>query len=310
MKYATLVAVALPLLSACTKDEERTEIRLTTRLEAPATTRAGQDLQKTQFAADAKVGVFVDDYTAGSGDAAATTTAMYTNRELTADGSGVFAGTPMYFPETGHPVNITAYHPYDAAAVAMPTEFSVKANQTADADYMASDLMFGAPTNGNPVDRTNSSVELTFKHLLTKVNINLTTGAGTPDLTQAVVKLLGMTQNCTVAADGTVTLPTTPTSGAITAASATSTAGTTPATALNCSAIVVPQTVAKGTQFLEITLKAGGTLRYTLPDTADLTLEPKKVHTYNIAVDLTGLTVTSTITDWDATTAVSGNAVM
>jgi hypothetical protein len=205
MKYATSVAIALPLFAACTKDEVKNdEIRLTTRVEAP-TTRAGQDLQKTQFAADAKVGAFVDDYTAGTGTTGATTSALYTNHELTADGSGVFAASPMYFPANGHQVNITAYHPYAANANALPTAFSVQANQSADADYMASDLMFGAPTAGNPVTRTSAAVELTFKHLLTKVNINLIQGAGAPDLTGAVVKLLGMTQNCTIDANGVVT---------------------------------------------------------------------------------------------------------
>jgi hypothetical protein len=87
-------------------------------------------------------------------------------------------------------------------------------------------------------------------------------------------------------------------------------AGTTLATASKCSAVVVPQTVTKGTQLISITLAAGGTLYYSVPADTDLVLQPQKVHDYNITVNLTGLTVTSTITDWVAVGAVSGNAVM
>ena len=53
---------------------------------------------------------------------------------------------------------------------------------------------------------------------------------------------------------------------------------------------------------MKVTLKSGGELYYTLPsgaDDADLVLESGKIYKYDIKVKLTGLTVTSQITDWE-----------
>ena len=67
---------------------------------------------------------------------------------------------------------------------------------------------------------------------------------------------------------------------------------------------------------MKVTLKSGGELYYTLPsgaDDADLVLESGKIYKYDIKVKLTGLTVTSQITDWETIgegNPVKGEAVM
>lgn len=71
-------------------------------------------------------------------------------------------------------------------------------------------------------------------------------------------------------------------------------------------AILVPQDMASKT--LTFSLKDGGTLTYTIP--TNTTFESGKKYQYHITLDLTGITVTSSIEDWDPVTAVNGSATM
>ena len=87
-------------------------------------------------------------------------------------------------------------------------------------------------------------------------------------------------------------------------------------TAFTASAIAVPQTIAKNTQFIKLNLKKGGDLYYRVPngatDTA-LALESGKIYKYKITAKLTGLTVTSTIANWETIgngDPTAGEAVM
>jgi hypothetical protein len=73
--------------------------------------------------------------------------------------------------------------------------------------------------------------------------------------------------------------------------------------------IIVPQTVAANENFIKLHLAAGGDLYYKIP-TGNITFDSGKKYIYHITVNLTGLTVTSTITDWTAESAVPGDASM
>lgn len=282
-----IIWLFIVLFTSCVREQEipseSEEIVLASSLSTTELRSASQDLQRTEFVAGQQIGVFMTEATASP-------TIIYGKLTYTTGAAGsltLSSGTQPYFPSTGNKVNIYGVYPLTSAdALATPKAFTVKPDQSLDANYMASDLMYGLPQAANPVTRTTQPVNLTFKHLLSKININLTSTSVL--LTGAVVKVKN-------------TLPTTtftPQTGAISAASGVATDVTVfTATASNTkgSAIIVPQTVAASKQLIEITI-SGVTYYYTLP--ASYLFESGKVYTYNISVGESGLIVTSQITNW------------
>lgn len=90
------------------------------------------------------------------------------NGKLVFDGAQFKAESEMlWYEDNGLKSNLVAYYPY---AAALPTEFTVKADQSAAQDYMASDLMMGFKDGVLPTDQ---KVVLPFKHMLTKLVVNV-----------------------------------------------------------------------------------------------------------------------------------------
>jgi hypothetical protein len=308
LQSLTAIAAAAALFASCSQEESLpggnapVEIRLSSGIDLQ--TRAGVSVNNTQFASGEKAYAYVDDHAA--------TTALYGNNELTADGSGGFtAATTMYFPQTGANVDIYASHP--SIGTAYPTgeiTHSVNTGQTDSANYSASDLLYAVSTN---VARTASAVQLTFYHQLSKVRIAIAPGTGTPSLAGATVKIKGTKISAkwtpsksaaanaqTITADGNAT--------DITIGNDLSSADFTATLNYN-EAVIVPQTLAQGTAFIEITLSSGGVLSYKIP-AGGYTWQSGTVYTYHVTVNLTGLTVSSTIQDWTSAGTITGNAGM
>lgn len=144
----TMAAAAL-VLAACNSEETDTwagEIRLSSGVETQQVTRSiATGLQGNQIANDVHVGFFINENV----EKDATTT--YTqNLDYTANGSGGFSGTAVYFPQSGNGVNIYAYAPrkddsQDDSKLALngTYAFSIQTDQSTDANYLASDLLWG-----------------------------------------------------------------------------------------------------------------------------------------------------------------------
>lgn len=274
-RFFTSMAAALFLMAgftSCTNDEleqklldGRTPINLTSSV---ATRSISQNIQDTQIAAGVQVGVFAktDAGAIDNGD----------NNALTADGTGGFSGTTMYFPEEGD-VSIYAYAPYNqdwAGKLSTDNEFTVKTDQSSDADYCASDLMIGVPSTGNPVSSTTEAVQLNFKHKLTKLNINFNVGQSGVDLQGATVKVINVNTAATVNIEtGTVTQSASPAPADITAA-----VFDAAATTFTASVIFVPQTINAGTTFVQVTTSDAS--EFTAPLSQDVTFEGGKKYTY------------------------------
>jgi hypothetical protein len=303
-KYFFLAVAASAMLSACSNDEGDSPkfdgiIRLTTN-SIDVNTRAAQDIQSTNFDADESVAVFLKDATDDGTGVAGTDYTAYTQPLVTtaaaaSDGKNAlnFAET-KYWPMENHSLNVWAVYPAGVAGTdveAAAVSFSVSADQSTTAGYKASDLMTGQPAT-NPVPPTEAAytIPVVFTHLLSKVKINLSKTPATTTITDeqlATAKVYIMN-----------TLPTTtfaPKTTVVTAATGAA-ADIYVGDGIASSAIVVPQTVAAGTQYIKVVV-GSDIFIYTAP-TGGITLQPQKVHTYDIKIHKATLLLSATITDW------------
>lgn len=310
MKNLSFITIALAALTfvGCSSDED---FDSATESQRPSLTfvsyvgnsrRAATNLQQTQIADGVKVGVFVKNssgFISGGN-----------NAQLTANGAGAFTGSPIYFPEDGSAVSVTAYAPYsssfnDMADVA--ADFTVAANQSTDAGYLASDLLYGIPAGTNSFTESNAVVPLNFGHMLSKLSIKFKTSAETDvDLKGATINIVNTLPTTTLkVADGML--------GAAkgTAKNIKVTTFAADATSFTASAIIVPQTVAKGS-FIQVVLTNGKMLNAKLSTQA--TFASGKAYTYSVNISGQGgeaqavIELSSTVTDWiEDTNVLSGD---
>ena len=288
-KNMIFAAIAALALTACSNDDEikvggDNAILLTSSLNV-AETRAATDIQTSAFDAGETVDVYITEHNGGNNP----TTYPQPIEYSTAAGGALTVGTQYYYPTSGNGVNIYALYPATAATGEL---FTIKEDQSTDANYKASDLMYGKPATNNPVSPSANAVDIQFSHLLSKVTINLIAGANVTSLDGAKVELLGVKPSTTLTAGIN--------GHSITAASGDATpitVMTATETVTSGSAIIVPQTLPE--MFLQVTLD-GATLTGKLASGAP-ELTAGYAYTYDITVNMRGgaLEIEGSITPWD-----------
>ena len=154
MKKSLTFIFAAALLVSCQQEENETTTPSDSRITiSPVITRATE----VNFETGDKIGVTIIQ----NGDF------VYAENQLMAFNDGVFAGDLLWYPEGNDKSQIVAYYPYREGNT--PTSFSVEADQTTG--YGASDLM--AASNKDVLPTVNT-ITMNFKHLLTKLVINVT----------------------------------------------------------------------------------------------------------------------------------------
>ena len=341
-----LALMAVGICAACTHDGETIvnmeqeavvptnmppELRLTYGHDA-AGTRAGSSVQSTQFDANENIDVFMRDL----GDASTYNPSMIT---YSTNGSGGLSQTTvahLYWPKLLRSLEIYGVYPHGSVTGATPFDydteysFTVRADQTAVADYKASDLMIGFPFNPTPdvapctlyQDGDEGTVNLDFKHRLTKILVTLPiddkilTGigrivaddvaySGTEDTKYARITLSNINRKISFKV-----YHATPGNDLGTAVAADEGPATVVSRGNDIAFIVPPQTIPAGT-FITIDLITKGesevvTDTYTYSLTEALMLEPQKVYTYNIGLNKPTVSVTvNSITPWDTTPGTS-----
>lgn len=288
-KNMIFAAIAALALTACSNDDEikvggDNAILLTSSLDV-AETRAATNIQTSAFDAGETVDVYITEHNGGNNP----TTYPQPIEYSTAAGGALTVGTQYYYPTSGNGVNIYALYPATAATGEL---FTIKEDQSTDANYKASDLMYGKPATNNPVSPSANAVDIQFSHLLSKVTINLIAGENVTSLDGAKVELLGVKPSTTLTAGIN--------GHSITAASGDATpitVMTATETVTSGSAIIVPQTLPE--MFLQVTLD-GATLTGKLDSGAPV-LTAGNAYTYNITVNMRGgaLEIEGSITPWD-----------
>lgn len=221
--------------SACTSENEEvfgqdTEIRLTSEIIPSRVTSL--DYQSTQIVAGQQVGVTIT---------GAKTTHNNVAWTAGADGALTNTGSALYYG-TGT-ATITAYHPRNSAWTGTSHTFSVSTDQSIEANYRNSDLLWATASSG----KTANAVALTFTHKLAKINVTLVPEEEGTNLSGATISICGTN----------IATYFNPSTGALSAATANFQeikAGVTTTTDKTASAIIVPQTVAASTPFIKVTL--------------------------------------------------------
>lgn len=308
MKKTTtyLLTGIISLLASCSSEENttadgdngRTPITLSARLDGM--TRAANDLQGSTFAVD-KVGVSIK----GSDD-----TYLADNKQFLIASDGTLTDpdeVKYYFPTNGTTLSVYAYAPYNATA--MPASFEVKADQSLDDDYIASDILYGLPSNGNPISHLNggNNVVLDFKHKCAKIVVTLTPGEGftKADLEGSVLTTgkVYTKMDLTAATDGSCMATGSKTAVKLATYSENNGNPTYDVDGkLTTAAVLVPQTVAAGSILFVLTFPESSStmpLYLTLPSA--LTLTEGKVYHLDITANRSALSLKGElgITDWN-----------
>lgn len=274
----TLMACVM-LLSGCTAEEmdvqntkRSTEIRLTASMQQ--TTRSASSLQDTQVSTAVAVGVYgvAGGNTIANGDNAAYS--VDDNHQLSAESA-------MAWPQSGS-VTIYAYAPrQESWSYSLATKtFTVAADQSSDAGYLASDLIYAKAT---PTDQ--NTVNLAFAHKLSRIVLTLQTDEGT-SLTDATVKIVGTKPSAVFTlTDGSIGTAT-GTAADITIGSGISVGASSSTTLYG---VMVPQTIGANTTMIEVT--AGGKAwRYYF--SSDAIFVGGKSHSASITVSTNSFTST------------------
>lgn len=269
--------IAAFVLAACTQIENPAESNVPVSLSystvAATETKAAQNLNEGTFTSGESVKVRISNTGAGS----------WTDYDFTTGDAGAMSptGTVPYYPAGTQNIDIVAYYPATAGS-----SFSVATNQTADASYKASDLMFASVTNQA---KQAEAVNLAFTHKMAKLNVNITAGTGVSSISS--VSILNVKP--TVSFDQAT--------GAVGEATGDATA----IAMSNEGAAVIPaQTIDGGLLSIETDK---GTATYSVASKA---FAAGNLYTLNITVNLRAVGTTTAITGWTSEGTVTVNPVM
>ena len=234
-------------------------IRLTS--EITSTSRVtDQSLQSTWIVEGQQVGVTI---TGAASDHENVAWVVGKNGSLSNTGSAVYWGTTN--------ATITAYHPYHSSWTGTNHTFTVSTDQSTDEGYLNSDLLWATTI----ASATTNPVTLNFTHKLSKINVTLV-NKGNENISNATITLCGVNV-------ATGFNPQTGELYAVTEDIADIKASVTTDSAYTASAIIVPQTLAQGTNFIKITFEDKD-YHYTLPE--DLVFESGQAYQFTIEVNI------------------------
>ena len=208
----------------------------------------------------------------------------YSEYTYTTGESGALAlpDSAPYYPLDGKNVDILAYYPSFTGE-----EFTIETDQTTDANYAKSDLMWATPVK-NQV-KTTSNVPLNFTHKMAKIIVNATAGTAISQINSVTLKQVQPTVTFNKG-DGNV-------SGLTgTAGNVEMVKGETAATASGA-AVIPEQTIDGALLEIGVTKTDGtpGTATYTV---SNKTFSANHVYTLNISVNWPEVGAETAITGW------------
>ena len=302
MKATKIISACavLAALASCSNDlsqptAEDTPIRIQANV-GGITTRAAHNLLADIFSNGDAINVYITENTTNKTTSSGGT---YTPMVYTLNGSSFEPQTTQYFPSNGNGIDVWAVYP--STVTESSTEFTIEADQTADANYKNSDLMFATKLENKG---KNDNINLSFTHQLSKIIVKLDKEAGVDgDLTGAVIKLTNVVKKTalTVSGDG-ITL------GDLSAVAGDNgelTIGTYDATN-GTAAIVIPQSTTS-MQF-KVKLDNGGSYTAAMPNNTTA-FAANTEYTFKLTLKANKISISADINPWTKATD-SGNATL
>lgn len=361
MKYTKqiLIAMAGLLTVACSNDSEIGENQANSSSQEPveiklgsslnATTRAYNLTQGNVIATGQTVYAWIDD--AGSTSPSVAASEYVKGWTLTAAApaspsapQALSSSNKYYFPSTGRDINIYALHgnfnnsvtdgSTTWATFSSSLTHSVEANQHTAGNYEKSDLFCAHVLNQS---KTSTSINLPFKHVLSKIEVYLFRGVGVTAADLAGISSItlknpvlrgtvSLTKPTTTTANvASVAVPSTSNKGDITMKLQTDASGVDKTSEAPAGfnpdgsdkkayafgeAVIIPQTI--GTpgatpvtaDFISVNFSADGSLVAKVAQT----FAAGTKYTYFIIVNRTGLQLTATLADWTSGSIIAGEA--
>lgn len=277
MKKFILLAAAAISLAACSSEDNYIDEPIAAQINATIGESALSRASDISWGSGDNIGV--------------TMVGHYTNMKYsTANGDGVFAGTPIYFRNKQEQVTITAYYPFSGTEGQMPDAIEATTGSERQTPELqpAFDFLYAVKENATGA---NPNVTFNFSHMMSKLTLVFKNG----NIGTDVSKITSCQINGLIL-EGSFN----PQTGVCAAKTAT------PASALNLSPtvtngvalpslILFPQTVDKVT--LNITDSENQAYSCELKFN-DNRLESGNNYVYTISVKKTELVVNSSIADW------------
>jgi hypothetical protein len=319
-KYSWMGAMAAMLavapFAACSDSEEilpessaetLTEAQITAGLKDNITRASGSNWE-----AGDSIGVFVCGVTNTTAGRTSVMASMYHNvkyqvalKDNQASVAELEAAseTRIFFQDSQEIVTFAAYYPYSATITEKNRTLSI--HTTDQSKQKSFDVLYAS---GAQASKDKSAVAFTgdyaFSHVLSKLCINLSLGTGFPtgtSLEGATVKLSGLVQEGSMSLEGT-------TAGQAMVSSSASALKDWDVSKYYGSLILLPQDLSQSPLTLAITLDGQTYKNATLIAPK---MQPGYSYTYNITVNLTGLTLSgSTINAWTSGTGGEGSATL
>ena len=177
--YLCLLVLMAIGFTACTEMDDMpggaaksdVPVRLTATMKGPQLTRAALHLNEDALT---------------SGTVSVRTSSDYTTAySYTAGAGGVLSSdAPAFYPAGGANIDVVAYTPADAANATSNT-FTVSADQTANAGYVASDLLWAGATSKNS---RSGQVAMAFEHKMAKIIVRVTASDGVSHINSVTLK--------------------------------------------------------------------------------------------------------------------------
>lgn len=289
-KFLQTLPLALSLLAAAACSSGSDEVPVPPQPEPPAgqpipislSCNVATRATDTAYENGDRIGLYVVNYTGTGAGALQNSGNHVDNMRFTCNG-GWTPDTPVYWQDETTPADFYAYYPYTAGVTdvkALP--FAVKTNQSTEADYKASEFLYGKRTKVSP---TEAAITITTRHLMSCAVVNVAPGNGftaeSLAAAQVGVRINGLQCEATVnLADGSVSPR-----GTAQSISPLTDGG-------SYRALIVPQSVAEGNL---ITVTVDGR-DYNLKKA--FTFESAKRHTFTVTVSKTSNGINVDIEGW------------
>lgn len=301
-KFISACAVLVALASCSNEHElsqqsaEDTPIRIQANV-GGITTRAAHNLLSSFGNGDA-INVIITENTTNKQTLSGGT---YNPMVYTHNGSQFNAATTQYFPSNGNGIDVWAVYP-STVTESSNTNFTIEGDQTNDADYKKSDLMFASKLLDQ---RKGNTINLSFTHQLSKIIVNLVKETGVDgDLSGAEIKLTNVVKKVALnSVNGSGislgNLSSEPGDKGELTIGKYATDGT--------AAIVIPQQT--NSMEFKVKLANGGSYTAAMPNTTT-SFDANKEYTFTLTLKANAITVSADINTWTKETGGSGNATL